>query len=103
MIPLFIILAQSVTGAVILIIALLLVAAVIGYLTSWFYAKSVYTPIIKGLEEDKENLIRKVEGLQADVTKLKAENKNLGERISKLEADIAEKDKEINKLKEPSK
>ena len=56
MTQLFILLAQSVTGAVITIIALLLVAAIIGYFTAWFYAKSVYTPVIKGLEADKENL-----------------------------------------------
>lgn len=53
--PLFILLAQSVTGSVIEIVLLLLVAGLIGYFTAWFYAKSVYTPIIKGLEEEKES------------------------------------------------
>ena len=53
MTQLFILLAQSVTGAVITIIALLLVAVIIGYFTAWFYAKSVYTPVIKGLEAEK--------------------------------------------------
>ena len=38
---------MSVAAATILIIALLLVAGLIGYLTAWYYAKSVYTPIIK--------------------------------------------------------
>ena len=41
---LFIILAQSPTTAVIFIVALLLVAAIIGYVTAWFYAKlSLYS------------------------------------------------------------
>ena len=70
MTQLFILLAQSVTGAVITIIALLLVAAIIGYFTAWLYAKSVYTPVIKGLETDKENLNKQVEGLNEDVKKL---------------------------------
>ena len=62
MTQLFIQLAQSVTGAVITIVALLLVAAIIGYFTAWLYAKSVYTPVIKGLETDKANLIKQVDG-----------------------------------------
>ena len=41
---------MSVAAAVILIIVLLLVAGLIGYLTAWYYARSVYTPVIKKLE-----------------------------------------------------
>ncbi len=67
---LFIILAQSPTTAVIFIVALLLVAAIIGYVTAWFYAKSVYTPIIKGLEAEKADLQKQVAGLKDDVSKL---------------------------------
>ena len=68
--PLFILLTQTTTGAVITIIALLLVAAIIGYLTAWYYAKSVYTPVIKGLEADKAELIKQVAGLKDDIAKL---------------------------------
>jgi hypothetical protein len=71
----FIILAQSVTGAVITIIALLLVAAIIGYLTAWFYAKSVYTPIIKGLEAEKADFKKRLPDLKkisaSSITRLK--------------------------------
>jgi peptidoglycan hydrolase CwlO-like protein len=95
----FILLAQTVTGAVITIIALVLVAAVIGYVTAWFYAKSVYTPVIKGLEIDKENLIRKVDGLNEDVLKLNGKVEKLNENIRKMEEDIKEREKEIRQLK----
>jgi peptidoglycan hydrolase CwlO-like protein len=89
----------SVTGAVITIIALLLVAAVIGYLTAWFYAKSVYTPIIKGLEAEKDDLLRQVAGLKEDITKLNGNIDDLNEKIAKLEEEGKKKDGEINELK----
>lgn len=102
----FIVLAQSVTGAVIFILALLLVAAIIGYVTAWFYAKSVYTPIIKGLEAEKADLQKQVAGLKEDVSRLNAKveelNGNingLNGKISKLEEAAAQKDKEIRELK----
>jgi peptidoglycan hydrolase CwlO-like protein len=99
----FILLAQSVTGAVITIIVLLLVAALIGYFTAWFYAKSVYTPVIKGLETDKENLIKKVDGLNEDVAMLKGKVDKLNEKIRKMEEDIVEREKEISHLKKVKK
>jgi peptidoglycan hydrolase CwlO-like protein len=99
MTPSFILLAQSVTGAIVTIIVLLLVAAVIGYITAWFYAKSVYTPVIKGLEADKENLIKKVDGLNDDVAKLKDKVENLNDKIRKIEEEIKEREKEIKQLK----
>jgi peptidoglycan hydrolase CwlO-like protein len=100
---LFILLVESVTGAVITIIALLLVSAIIGYFTAWLYAKSVYTPVIKGLEADKDNLNKEVDGLNDDVRKLNGKVDKLSEKVSKLEADIEERDKEISKLKKPKK
>jgi peptidoglycan hydrolase CwlO-like protein len=103
MTQLFILIAQAVTGAVIFIIALLLVAAIIGYFTAWYYAKSVYTPIIKGLETDKENLNKQVESLTEDVKKLNVKVEKLSEKISKLEEEVEEKDKEIKLLKKPKK
>ncbi len=106
MIQLFTQLAQSVTGAVITIIALLLVAAIIGYFTAWFYAKSVYTPVIKGLEADKQNLNRQVAALNEDVARLTGKVDKLNEDIKKLQEEIAgkdnviaEKEKEITALK----
>ncbi len=89
----------SVTGAVITIIALLLVAAIIGYLTAWFYAKSVYTPIIKGLEAEKEDLLKQLAGLKEDVTKLNGNIDDLNKKIAKLEEEGKKKDDKINELK----
>jgi peptidoglycan hydrolase CwlO-like protein len=103
MTQLFIQLALSVTGAVIAIIALLLVAVIIGYLTAWFYAKSVYTPVVKGLEAEKADLLKQVAGLKDDISKLNGKVEKLNEKIGKLEEEIAEKDKEIIKLKKPNK
>ena len=96
-------LVQSVTGAVITIVALLLVAAIIGYFTAWFYARSVYTPIIKGLEAEKADLLKQVAGLKDDIIKLNGKVDKLSEKIGKLEEEIAEKDKEIKHLKKPKK
>ena len=99
MTQLFIILAHSVAGAVITIIALLLVAAVIGYLTAWFYAKSVYTPVIKGLEAEKADLLKQVAGLKDDVSKLNKKVEDLNGKISNLEAEAAKKEKELKELR----
>lgn len=95
----FIQLAQSVTGAVITIIALLLVAAIIGYFTAWFYAKSVYTPIIKGLEAEKADLQKQVAGLKDDVSRLNSKVEDLNGKIGKLEEEAAKKEKEIKDLR----
>jgi len=114
---LFILLAQSVAGSVIEIVLLLLVAGLIGYFTAWFYAKSVYTPIIKGLEEEKTELNRQILGLKDDISKLNGTVDKLNgtvdklngtvdklnEEIGKLEEEIAEKDKEIENLKNTTK
>jgi|SRR5450759_3123086 len=103
MAQLFIQLVQSVTGAVIAIVALLLVAAIIGYFTAWFYAKSVYTPVIKGLEAEKEDLLKQVAGLKDDKSKLNGKIEQLNDKIGKLEEAISEKDNEIKKLTKPVK
>ncbi len=89
----------SVTGAVITIIALLLVAAIIGYLTAWFYAKSVYTPIIKKLEEEKADLQKQVADLKDNVSKLNSKVDDLNGKITKLEEEAEKKEKEIKELK----
>ena len=95
----FIFLAQSVAGAVITIIALLLVAAIIGYFTAWFYAKSVYTPIIKGLEAEKADLQKQVAGLKDDVSKLNNKVEELNGKITRLQDEAAKKEKEIKELR----
>jgi len=85
------------------IVGLLLVAAIIGYFTAWLFAKSKYTPIIKGLEADKAALQKEVAGLKDDVSKLKGEAVKLNEKIASLEKDLAAKDKEIKELTKPKK
>lgn len=105
--------ALTSTGSLMLIIALLLVAGIIGYLTAWFYAKSIYTPIIKKLETEKENLISRVKDLEADkemlLNRIAGLNDDIGrlnlritsllEKIGGLEGELAKKDVELTKYK----
>jgi peptidoglycan hydrolase CwlO-like protein len=95
---LFIQLAQSVTGAVISIIALLLVAVLIGYFTAWYYAKSIYTPVIKNLESEKAELNKQVAVLKEETVKLNAKVEKQSDKIAKLEEELDQKEKEIKKL-----
>lgn len=92
----FILLTQSATSAMIEIALLLLGAALIGFLIAWFYQKSVFTPIVKRLESEKEELNRKIDGLNKDIIRLNG-------KISELENVIVEKDKEIGQLNKPKK
>ncbi len=94
---------QSVTGAVVTIVALLIVAAIIGYFSAWFYAKSIYTPIIKGLEADKVELNRQIAGLKDEISKLNNTVDNLNSKISSLEKELVARDKEIKELTKPKK
>jgi peptidoglycan hydrolase CwlO-like protein len=91
---LYIILAQSTTGPIIEIILLMLGAALIGFLTAWFYQKSVYTLIIKRLESEKEGLNKKIDGLNNEISELRR-------KIVDLEKAVTEKGKEIEELKKP--
>jgi uncharacterized protein YlxW (UPF0749 family) len=96
MAKLFLLLVQPVTGSVIVIVLLLIVAGVIGFLTAWFYAKSVYTPVVKGLESEKANLEKEVDDLTAGVKKLRDKVEKLGVRVKDLESEVAEKERELN-------
>jgi peptidoglycan hydrolase CwlO-like protein len=99
----FILLTQSVTGAVVEIILLLVGAALIGFVTAWFYQKSYFTPIIKKLEAEKEELNRKIAELNTKIDGLNADISSLKSKISDLEKTIASKDREIEELKKPKK
>jgi peptidoglycan hydrolase CwlO-like protein len=110
MTQLFILTAMSVTAAVIAIIGMLLVAGIIGYVTAWYYAKSVYTPIIKGLQRDKDNLTEQVSALNRKIEVMNGEIKNLNlaievrqQRIETLEKEVEEKTREIKKMTKPVK
>jgi len=90
--------AHSVTGNVITIVALELGAAIIGFIIAWFYARSVYTPIIKGLEADKNNLNNQVTRLETEIENLDKKVNNLNDKIGKLESEVTAKNKEIEDL-----
>jgi peptidoglycan hydrolase CwlO-like protein len=94
--PLALFQMMSVTAAVFLIIALLLVAGLIGYLTAWYYAKSVYTPVIKKLEDEKAQLNRDIERLRDEVSRLKGKIEDLNKKVDELDKDVSEKEREIS-------
>ena len=88
---------MSVPVAVILIIALLLVAGLIGYLTAWYYAKSVYTPVIKKLEGEKVQLNHEIAGLKDNIARLKVKITDLEKKADDLDKDVSEREREISK------
>lgn len=87
---------MSVTAATILIVALLLVAGLIGYLTAWFYARSVYTPVIKKLENEKVQLNREISGLREEIASLTTRVSDLGRKVEELDKEVSEREKEIS-------
>jgi uncharacterized protein YegP (UPF0339 family) len=100
MTQLFVQLAQSVTGNVITIVALNIVAAAIGYFTAWLYAKSVYSPIIKGLETDKTNLNKQIVSLNDIIKGLEADKVTLNKQVTTLNGEISNLNVEVKKLKD---
>jgi peptidoglycan hydrolase CwlO-like protein len=76
---------QSKGTAILVILSLLLVAALISYLTAWLYTKSIYVKKIKIIESEKEELNKQITVLNKDINDLK-EN-------------LSEKDDEISELK----
>jgi peptidoglycan hydrolase CwlO-like protein len=94
-----VLLALSVTGSVIVMILLLLVAGVIGFFTAWFYSKSIYNPIVKSLEDEKAELNKQILGLNDDVTNLNSKIDGLNNKVGKLEKKIAQKETEIKNHK----
>jgi len=75
------ILAQTLAGTVIEIIVLLLVAGMIGYLTSFFYYRSIYQKKIDKLKSEMKDLQIKNDGLLDQIDQL---NKEVGELKDKL-------------------
>jgi uncharacterized protein YegP (UPF0339 family) len=95
---LFVQLAHSVTGNVITIVALELAAAIIGFIIAWLYARSLYSPVIKGLETDKTNLNNQIAKLKDEYSSINEKVNKLTEKISKLEEEVTAKDNEIKIL-----
>lgn len=79
------ILAQSRTGALLEIITMLIIAAIIGFLTAYIYFKSIY--------------IREINFLKEDVDKLTGQVGILKDEVATLGKNLDEKDKEIAGLK----
>jgi uncharacterized protein len=89
MTPLFLQLVQTVTGNVVTIVALGLVVAIAGYLIAWYYARSVYTPVIKGLEADKASLNDQLLKLKNEYNSLSMKADQLAGKIEKLKEELA--------------
>lgn len=102
MTQLFVPLSTSATGSVITIAALEIVAATIGFITSWIYSRSINAPIIKGLEADNGTLNKQIAILRNELNSLNEKNNKLSERIGNLEGEVDEKDKEIKDLSSES-
>ena len=68
---LIVLLVQTKSGATIEILSLLLVAAIIGYVTAWLYSKSIYSKRIKAVESDKHELNNHIINLGGDIANLK--------------------------------
>jgi uncharacterized membrane protein (DUF106 family) len=79
---LLIFLTQTMIGATVEILSLLLVAVIIGYITAWRYYKSVYEGRIKVIESEKDELNNHIFNLNEDKNKL---NKSLQEKDNETE------------------
>jgi uncharacterized protein YlxW (UPF0749 family) len=100
---LYVLLVQSAASAMVEIALLLAGALIIGFLTAWYYQKSVYTPVIKGLENEKENLNKKIAGLNSEISGLKVTIGDLEATVARKDKDLAAKTREIELLKKPVK
>jgi len=67
-----ILLAQTKGVAIIEILSLLLVASIIGYITSWLYHKSIHINNMKAIESEKDELKNQIANLKKEVHALKA-------------------------------
>jgi predicted flap endonuclease-1-like 5' DNA nuclease len=89
---LLILVTQSKGGAILEILALLLVAAIIGYITAWLYYRSVYARRMKVIESDKDELSHQIDHLNTEKSNL---HKGLHEKNIELEHLVME----VNALK----
>jgi predicted flap endonuclease-1-like 5' DNA nuclease len=89
---LIILLAQTKGEAIIEILSLLIIAAIIGYLTAWLYYKSVYVRRIKIIESEKDEL-------KKHIVNLNAENSNLHISLDEKNHETEHLIKEVNALK----
>ena len=81
---LIILMVQTKSEAAIEILALLLVAGIIGYVTAWLYYRSIYRKNLKAVESDKHELNNRIV--------------NLDEEIFNLKQKLSEKEEELKYL-----
>lgn len=79
-----VLLAQTRGEAAIEIISMLIVAAIIGYITAWLFYRSVYEKKLKLVESDKHELSNRIINLDADVFNLKKSMNLKEEQIEQL-------------------
>jgi predicted flap endonuclease-1-like 5' DNA nuclease len=84
---LIILLAETKSEATIVILSLLLVAAVIGYITAWLYYKSIYEKKIEAIESEKHELNNRIINLNGKIGDL---NESLGGKNKEIEHLILE-------------
>jgi len=89
---LIILLEETKSEATLEILSLLLVAAIIGYVTAWLYYKSVYKKIIKTIKSENEEL-------RARIFNINAENGNLQKSLRVKENEIEHLALEVKALK----
>ncbi|MCA1757669.1 MAG: hypothetical protein LC649_09460, partial [Bacteroidales bacterium] len=65
--PAYILFAQSRGGAVLEILFLLIVAAIIGYITAWLFYKALYEKRLSEIESDKHDLNNRIINLNGEI------------------------------------
>lgn len=89
--PLFLVI-QTKSEATILILFLLLIAAIIGYVTAWLYTRSVYKRKIIVIESEKKEI-------NTELSNVKNDNRDLQVSLSVKKKETGDLQKEINRLK----
>ena len=84
---------KSSLGYVLVFILIILVAAIIGFVTSRLISKSFYTPVINRLEEEKDGLNTLIQGLKDDAVSLNSKIDKLNKKVDQLESEIAKRKK----------
>ncbi|MDZ7737899.1 MAG: hypothetical protein U5K32_02280 [Bacteroidales bacterium] len=83
----FLLLAQTKGGAALEILSLLIVAAIIAYITAWLFYRSVYEKKLKAIESDKHDLNTRIINLNGEIADLQ---KSLDDKNHELELYLLE-------------
>ncbi len=80
--PVLILFAQTIGGATLEILSLLIVAAIIGYVTAWLFYKSVYEKKLKVAKSEKHELTNRIVNLNGTIVDLQ---KSLDDKDQEME------------------